>query len=122
MVCTMRLALSDRSLFKIAEAQVEPWFEQVSVDSLSPTEDLATKDLQEVADMAELMHLSAGWPVGMPEISVLYNGGGEYLIVDGHHRWLAAQAAGLDYLPAKVYPEDWDDLFDYTKAYDFRQR
>ena len=118
----MRLALSDRSLLKIAEAQVEPWFEEVPVDSLSPTEDLATKDPREVADMAEMMRLSEGWPEGMPEISVLYNGGGEYTIVDGHHRWLAAQAAGLDYLPAKVYPEDWNDLFDYSKEYDFRQK
>lgn len=118
----MRLALSDRSLFKIAEAQVEPRFEWVPVDSLAPTEDLSTKDPEEIADMAEQMRLSGGWPEGMPEISVLYNGGGEYLIVDGHHRWLAAQAAGLDYLPAKVYPEEMADLFDYTKEYDFRQR
>jgi hypothetical protein len=98
----MRLSLPDRALCRIAEAVKDPGMQWLTLKELIPTEDLGTKDFEEVEDLRERMAYSGEWPEKMKFIAVTPSGG-RFLVLDGHHRCLAAEAAGIDRIPALIY-------------------
>ena len=74
----------------------------VRLEDLVPTEDLSTKDFDEVEEMRQQMDRAGEWPEKMPFVSVTPDGG-KFLVLDGHHRCLAAQAAGIKRIPVLIF-------------------
>jgi len=84
----------------------------VPVDSLYPTEPLEEKDPSSINDIEDQFYKAEGWPRYMGPLTVTPVGDGLYLIEDGHHRWFAAQRAGLGEVPVVIERNPWVGRFE----------
>ena len=103
----MKLGISDKGLRRIVQTIEGDPFELtvLPIDDLIPTE---TDQSEMIIDnIAFLFTQERGWYEGIPPISVVDESEDRgYVIVNGHHRWLAAKQAGLDFVPVRLFPDD----------------
>lgn len=98
----MAMAASKRAQ---ATEDAEPFeVEMVPTSELVPTEPLDEKDPGAVQDILYDMQEERDWPTDLPPISVTFENG-DFIILNGHHRWLAAQEAPLDMTLARIFPD-----------------
>lgn len=78
-----------RALEVASNVCVDEWrLVRVSLNDLRPTQ-------QEPEPPRELVRLMRKSPGKVPPIVVFYASAGNFEIIDGHHRWMAAKDAGL---------------------------
>ena len=101
----MKLGISNKGFMRLAQ-ELNEIFELtvLPIDDVSPTE--FDQDPNIIERLTFLFQESGEWPNKVPPISLVDDEERGYVIVNGHHRWRAAQEAGLDFIPVRIFPDD----------------
>lgn len=82
--------------------------DEFSNPDVGPNEDIVEKYMEEARKDLEVNELSFNTPVMVAKMKQ-----GDYMIVNGHHRWAAAVKLGLIKIRVVVTNPGWEDIVGY---------
>ena len=104
----MKLTIFDLDFNKIAmesESGDAYYLDYLKTYELQPTE--YDQSEEQIDSLLWDFNRSRGWPDGLPPISVTFDEDVDsYVILNGHHRYMAAKVYGLDEVPVRVFKSD----------------
>lgn len=104
--------LTKDALKRIAQVQ-DSYFNlmDIPLERLVPVEARGNQWIPKIESLVEYMEEEGGWPAELPPICVVEEWtrkpGEEdmYMIINGHHRWRAAEEMGISEIPSRVFSD-----------------